>query len=199
MTICAFFAGSFTRLPSVMAFQAINLQCFAVLLMGKCHFPIRGLENDRVWSSESTCNHQTSHHESCENKDTHQLFHLSCFLLFLGICCGCKIHLRPHKRLFNSRGNFILFREFCTMVLHLLDYFSDSLASHTSELQLFLLWINTGKTLFCRKKECIYEDRPNTPDVGRPDRLRIESRRQLRPNLLVQEKQVFDSAESEVR
>jgi len=72
MAILALLARCLTCLPSMMAFQAVDLQRFAVFLMVKCDFPHRGIKDNRVFSSESTRDHQTSNQKTCENKHTHQ-------------------------------------------------------------------------------------------------------------------------------
>jgi len=66
VALFALLTSGLALLPGVVAFQAIDLQCFRMLLMGKCHLPVGRIIFNHILC-EKTTDHEDGEHETCND------------------------------------------------------------------------------------------------------------------------------------
>ncbi len=66
VAVFALLARGLTLLPGVVALQTIDLQCFGMLLMGKCYFPVRRIIFDHILCKKAA-DHEDGEHETCND------------------------------------------------------------------------------------------------------------------------------------
>jgi hypothetical protein len=78
MAVFAQFAGGLAFLPGMVAFQAIDLQGFGMLLVGKRHLPIGRTVFNHILG-KNAADHQEGEQETCKDPNTDQPFSHYCF------------------------------------------------------------------------------------------------------------------------
>jgi hypothetical protein len=101
MAVFAQFPAGFALLPGMVALHAIDFVRLGVFLMGEGHFPIGNIEGNRIFLSESPCDHQDGEQKTCKDSDADQSFLHYCFTPFLLDLIVPQL-LRPKKSNKNS-------------------------------------------------------------------------------------------------
>jgi len=113
MAVFAQFAGGLAFLPGMVAFQAIDLQGFGMLLVGKRHLPIGRTVFNHILG-KNAADHQEGEQETCKDPNTDQPFSHYCFtpsLSKFNIIDGeslTNIHFLSRKKIETCENMFCL-------------------------------------------------------------------------------------------
>ncbi len=83
MAINAQLSACLACLPCMVAFQAVFYYCFGMLFVRKRYLPLRNIECDYIFRSESASGHEDGEQKTCDYPDADQALFHSRFTPFL--------------------------------------------------------------------------------------------------------------------